>query len=448
MKKLLALILSLLLCLPCIPARADETLTIVHATDMHFLSPALTDYGESFMEIIEGADGKVTHYTPQIMQAFVDEMLMLLPDAIILSGDLTLNGAKQSHTDLIKILQPLTEAGIQVLALPGNHDTNTAGYQFTGDQVTLVDGIEDADFDDMYAAFGYDDALSRDTASMSYVAELSPKVWCLLVDVNANGTSGTALDETLLWMEAQLARAQREGITVIAVSHHPAIVHNGMFTFGYVVSNNTKLLVLYKEYDVPLSLCGHLHMQHITSSHDTLEIAASSLAVAPNQYGILTANGNQLIAYETKPLDVAGWATRTGQDDPNLLNFAAYSSEFFNRNTYGSVQAMLAGSSISAEEQQLLTDFVVTLNAQYFAGKRTITAEDPAWALWQKYFTGSFFTEYIDSMLCERARDMCTVTFLPARSKAAIIPSACRIEEGARRKLALPALTPSLSKRY
>ena len=148
MKKLLALILSLLLCLPCIPARADETLTIVHATDMHFLSPALTDYGESFMEIIEGADGKVTHYTPQIMQAFVDEMLMLLPDAIILSGDLTLNGAKQSHTDLIKILQPLTEAGIQVLALPGNHDTNTAGYQFTGDQVTLVDVIEDADFDD------------------------------------------------------------------------------------------------------------------------------------------------------------------------------------------------------------------------------------------------------------------------------------------------------------
>ena len=44
---------------------------------------------------IEGADGKVTHYTPQIMRAFVDEMLTLLPDAIILSGDLTLNGAKK-----------------------------------------------------------------------------------------------------------------------------------------------------------------------------------------------------------------------------------------------------------------------------------------------------------------------------------------------------------------
>lgn len=413
MRKLFSLLLCLLFCLPYMPAQADETLTIVHATDMHFLSPALTDYGEPFMEIIERADGKVTHYTPQIMQAFVDEMLSLMPDVIILSGDLTLNGARQSHADLVEILRPLTEAGIRVLALPGNHDTNTAGYRFTGDQVELVDGIEDADFDDVYAAFGYDDALSRDAASMSYVAELSPEVWCLLVDVNANGTSGTALDETLLWMEEQLAQAQREGITVVAVSHHPAIVHNGMFTFGYVVSNNTKLLALYKQYGVPLSLCGHLHTQHITSSHDTLEIAASSLAVAPHQYGILTASGNQLITYGTKPLDVAGWAERTGQENPDLLNFAAYSAEFFNRNTYNSVKAMLAGSNISAEEQQLLTDFVVTLNAQYFAGKRTITAEDPAWALWQQYFAGSFFTDYIDSMLCERARDMCTVSFQP-----------------------------------
>ena len=154
MRKLFSLLLCLLFCLPYMPAQADETLTIVHATDMHFLSPALTDYGEPFMAIIEGADGKVTHYTPQIMQAFVDEMLSLMPDVIILSGDLTLNGARQSHADLVEILRPLTEAGIRVLALPGNHDTNTAGYRFTGDQVELVDGIEDADFDDVYAAFG------------------------------------------------------------------------------------------------------------------------------------------------------------------------------------------------------------------------------------------------------------------------------------------------------
>lgn len=411
MKKILVLWCVLLGMLVCC-AQAEE-MTIVHVTDTHYLSPALTDYGSGFMRVIEKADGKVTHYTPQLVQAFVDEMQRLQPDAVILSGDLTLNGAARSHADLVELLLPLREKGIQVLALPGNHDTNTAGYHFTEEVVRLVDGVADEDFDDVYAALGYDQAIARDDASMSYVARLSPEVWCLLVDVNANGTVGTVQDSTLAWAEEQLLAAQEAGATVIAVSHQPALIHNGMFTFGYVINNNEALLALYEKYGVQLSLCGHLHMQHITSSHDTLEIAASSLAVAPNQYGILTANGNQLIAYETRPVDVSGWAARTGQDDPHLLDFAAYSAEFFNRNTYNSVKAMLSGSSFSTEEQQQLTDFVVTLNAQYFAGKRTITAEDPAWALWQKYFAGSFFTEYIDSMLCERARDMCTVSFLP-----------------------------------
>ena len=75
MKKALSLILCMLVCLAGISVLADEDLTIVHVTDMHYLSPALTDYGEVFMEIIENADGKVTHYTPQLTAVFVEEML-------------------------------------------------------------------------------------------------------------------------------------------------------------------------------------------------------------------------------------------------------------------------------------------------------------------------------------------------------------------------------------
>ena len=124
----LFVLLALLACSGCSAAPQDEVLTIVHATDMHFLSPELTDGGEGFIDILTRADGKVTQYSPQLCEAFVADMLELKPDAVVLSGDLTLNGAHASHSGLAAVLKPLRDAGITVLALPGNHDTGGTAY--------------------------------------------------------------------------------------------------------------------------------------------------------------------------------------------------------------------------------------------------------------------------------------------------------------------------------
>lgn len=390
---------------------AAEELTIVHVTDMHYLSPALTDYSDAFMQVIEDADGKVTHYTPQLMQAFVDEMLFLGPDAVILSGDLTFNGATQSHKDLAALLQPLKEAGIQVLSLPGNHDANSTGYQFVGDEVYLVESLEDADFDNVYLSLGYAGAAARDTASMSYLTEISDKVWCLLVDTNANGTAGTVLEETFAWIESQLIRAQRQGATVIAVSHQPVLIHNPLFTFGYVINNAERLQQLYAQYGVHVNLCGHLHMQHVARAGDLTEIAASALAVAPNQYGILRLQDGQLSEYVMQATDVAAWAEKTNQTDENLKNFAAYSQDFFDQTTVHQLEQMFQGSAIDAESQAQMTEFAVRLNREYFSGTRATTADDPAWQLWQEHAGGTFFAYYMNSILQEEAQQMTAVSF-------------------------------------
>lgn len=414
MKKLLFALLCMLLCLLHCSALAEDELTIVHVTDTHYLSPALTDYGETFMELIEDGDGKVTHYTPQLMAAFVDEMLALQPDAIILSGDLTFNGASQSHTDLVALLTPLADAGIQLLALPGNHDTNSTGYRFEGQDVYYAQSMADEEFDDAYAQLGYAEAISRDAVSMSYVAPISPDVWALLVDVNANGTAGTVKEETFSWIEEQLIKAKEAGATVITVSHQPVLIHNSLFTFSYVINNNTRLLALYEKYQVPLNLCGHLHMQHIAQSGGLVEIAASSLAVSPNQYGVLRLQGNRLMDYRMQPVDVASWAVRTEQTDPNLLSFVGYSSDFFDQTTRGQAASMFADSQLSQEEQDQMVDFAVRLNAEYFSGKRTITEDDPAWAMWQEHMPGAFFTYYMRSILTEQPQDMTRCSFQAA----------------------------------
>ena len=67
------------------PLAEKETspLTVVTATDLHYLSPELTDYGTGFMRMVGNGDGKLTQYAPEITDAFLEEVEKLHPDALI-----------------------------------------------------------------------------------------------------------------------------------------------------------------------------------------------------------------------------------------------------------------------------------------------------------------------------------------------------------------------------
>jgi len=404
MKKLLILILCLL---ALIPSALGEEIRLVHATDLHYLSPTLTDGSSAFMEIISQADGKVTHYTPQLTRAFVADMLALRPNAVILTGDLTLNGAEVSHRELAALLEPLAKAGIPVLALSGNHDSGGVAYTFTAQGAEAIWGLEDEQIDDCYAHLGYESAFSRDESSMSYAARITPTLWCLLIDVNANGTSGSVNPGTLEWLEGLLLQAQAEDAVVITATHQTLLTHNKLFTFGYTLNNSGKLLPLYEQYQLPLNLCGHLHVQHIAQSGHLTEIAGSSLAVSPNQYGLLTFENGKLTQYETRSVDVAGWAAAAGETDPNLLNFAAYSAAFFDSTTRGQLEAALAETGLPPADQQALLAFAVRVNREYFAGARQPDPEDAALlALWQEHLPAAGFGRYLQSILAEPVMDM------------------------------------------
>lgn len=47
--------------------KAETPLTVVVATDLHYLSPKLTDYGTGFMRMVGNGDGKLTQYAPELM---------------------------------------------------------------------------------------------------------------------------------------------------------------------------------------------------------------------------------------------------------------------------------------------------------------------------------------------------------------------------------------------
>ena len=401
MKKLV--LLFLLLALPC-AARA-EVLRIVTASDLHYLSPALVDDRNALLRIVSAADGKVTHYTPQIVHAFVDEMLGQAPDAIILSGDLTLNGGIESHRELISLLSPLRQAGIPVLVIPGNHDCTGKAYRFTAHGAQPVAGMTWEQFPEAYADFGYADALSRDEASFSYVYALSPTLRLLLLDVNTPDAPGGLRDETLRWAQEQLRAAAQAGAQVIGVSHQNLLVHYAGFAVGFQISNANRLAALYSQYGVKLHLSGHMHLQHIAQDGCTTEIATSSLAVYPHHYGMIALSDAEA-AYAAHPLDVAAWARAQGIDDENLLNFKDYSQSFFDACNSSHDLLQIDALHISVQDKAAMLAYARALNRAVFAGVDPQTLDQSALALWQRHLPASFFSQYIQWLLDSVPTDM------------------------------------------
>ena len=85
---------------------------IVIATDIHYLAKELTDFGPAFEEMVQSGDGKAITYVWEITDAFLEEVIARKPQALILSGDLTLEGEQLSHEALAKKLKRVEDSGI------------------------------------------------------------------------------------------------------------------------------------------------------------------------------------------------------------------------------------------------------------------------------------------------------------------------------------------------
>lgn len=379
-------------------ASMDET-TIVIAADPHYIAPELTDHGEYFENMIENADGKVTEYVDELTDVFLAQVTEMRPAALIVAGDLTLNGARISHETLARKLEAVEAAGVPVLVMPGNHDLNCHNAaRFHGDGFTRVESVTAAEFAEIYADCGFSGALARDSASLSYVYALGPSLRVLMLDVNTEETPQAVGEETLAWVEGQLADAAGAGARVIAVSHQNVFRHNKVIYEGYVIKNADALLALYERYGVLANFSGHLHCQHI--AHDDAgfyEAATGSLSVSPNQFGVIRLTARALF-YETVQTDVSGWAAENGLSDPNLLDFAAYSLGFFTG----------AGRAQSPDWSDAQIDFFGRLNAAYFSGRMdTIDPDDPGFGLLSDE---GFYAVYAESIRDDIGKDFTRLT--------------------------------------
>ena len=405
MRRLTAL-LTLLLCLSPLASLAQGgAQTLMIATDLHYISPDLTDHGAFFTNMIASGDGKMVMYCEEITDAFIDEVIAAKPAGLLLSGDLTFNGAKKSHEDLAQKLRRIDGAGVPVYVLPGNHDLYCyAAAKFEGDGYTRVESVTSEEFAAIYHDLGFDEAISRDPYSLSYIAEPMPGVRVLMLDTNTRYMECAVAQNTFAWLEKVLADAQDDGAKVIAVSHQNLYAHSELLYTGYVLSNAGMLRSIYERYGVAVNLSGHLHMQH-TITGSVPEIATSSLVVSPCQYGVIDVADGQA-QYHTKAVDVNAWALANGKTDPNLLRFREYAAGFFAITAINQALPQLSGDSDPSSMATWLANF----NAAYFSGRMdTVDPASPYAARWQAGDT--FFGQYVKSILAEGQKDHTKLVF-------------------------------------
>lgn len=381
---------------------SNEPLTVWVASDLHYIPKELTNGSPLFAELTRQGDGKQLEQIVEITDALLDGAKTAKPDVLILSGDLSYNGEYDSHVSLAARLAEVEAAGVTVLVTPGNHDVNCfVSMRFEGDEASYCDYTYPEEFAEIYADYGRGQAISRDKSSLSYVYQVGG-VWFAVLDTTAT-TSGAILSDTFEWLEKQLAKGEKRGVTMIGVSHHNLLVHNPRFDYGYTVYHNERLLALCERYGVRLNLSGHLHIQSIAEKDGVYDIASGSLAVYPFQHGVMTIASDGGISYRTQKTDVQGWAERGGSDDPILLDFERYSYQYMTTQgrdkTLGSADEL----ELTEEERRLMLEAMVTVNRAYYAGNvpevRDSVMAGEGWRLWQEKASGTSKYRYLLEML-------------------------------------------------
>ena len=364
----------------CLSGCTRQKAKLFVATDLHYLSPSLHDNGAIFNLLMENSDGKVTPYSYEITQAFAMQVENEKPDVLILSGDLTFNGEKQSHEELVEVLRQIEESGVPVLVIPGNHDIdNGNARQYFGEEYSSVDSVTAEEFADLYKEFGLGEAESRDPASLSYVYRINKDLAILMLDTNAYGELFMMNSD---WVAEVLADMKKQGTEVICVTHQNIMIHNENNYFGYQLYDWEELKGMLLDNGVRLNLSGHIHAQHIRQEDGLTEVVTSSLMVPPIQYGSIAYDGN--IDYHTETVDVKAWADSVGSDDINLQDFDNYALEYFKVHSTDRLRKRLVDEDISDEEKEELIRSFGELNAWYFSGKPyDLTPYKDAVKLWE-----------------------------------------------------------------
>lgn len=233
------------------PEFAKGDYNFIVMSDMELLAPELVN----LENVPETASYASYLQSPEVVKAAFDQVIAQKPNALFVTGNLTMAGEKKSHELMAELLKPVAAAGVKVYVIPGSSDINNPNAKtYDGEEESYAENITAEDFASIYGAYGYADALERDPNSLSYA--ISPVeglvVFCL--DDNRYGenlrageepsdddelvTDGRITKETLEWMQNVYSKMGATG-SIMMMNHLVAEPFNGYATLGSIVNKES-----------------------------------------------------------------------------------------------------------------------------------------------------------------------------------------------------------------
>ena len=311
MKKAISVILSLVLILSVFPvvSFADETekLGFAVASDFHYNVPA--------EELEKTNDHEIFWYASRRAAmdnesgAIIDELLRQCAEDdsvqyLLIPGDLADNGriVLQEHLDVAAKLKSFEEeTGKSVFVIPGNHDYGVGENDFT---------IEN--FKEVYADFGYNEAISAIEGTGSYTADLGDTYRLIALDScdPSKSTEDGMSAEDIAWVLEQATAAKAEGRYPVLMMHHNLLDHlpaQRIISRNFIVKFHYTTATLFADAGIKLVFSGHEHCSDTTSYTTPMgnviyDFANTALSMYPLQYKVFSL-AEEEITYTTKTID-------------------------------------------------------------------------------------------------------------------------------------------------
>ena len=284
-------------------------------TDTHYFSSALGCRGEEYDKFMQ-FEQKCFAETQAINEAaFAWLEKADGADTVLIAGDLSFNGEKQSHTEFLKLLKNLKKSGKRIFVITAGHDFNDEPFAFDETGRLSPEGTKRDELFDMYYDYGFSDAAAVDRESLSYVAQLTDGVRLLALNNDGNYAVGkTYPARQIEWILRQTKKAREDGQMMIAMNHYPLIPGSPVLGLvGDAVMKNAKSITeLLADEGVHLCFTGHMHNQSVKlrvseAGNRFWDVCTGSLIGCPAVMRFVTVHSPSDVEIKTLPVPDFKW---------------------------------------------------------------------------------------------------------------------------------------------
>ncbi len=238
-------------------------------------------------------------------------------DIVLIAGDLSFNGEKESHLEFLELLRSLKNSGKKIYVITAGHDYNDTPFAFDETGRLTPEGTKREELFDLYYEYGFEDALAVDRESLSYVAQLGDGVRLLALNNDGNDEVGhTYPPEQLEWIKEQTKKAREDNQMLIAMNHYPLLAGSPVFELigegDVIMKNASEITTMLADEGVHLCFTGHMHNQSIKSKvtekgNVFWDVCTGSLIGCPASMRLVEIVNEHTVDIKTLPVPEFQW---------------------------------------------------------------------------------------------------------------------------------------------